>query len=394
MASTTVTLGLEPSLRARARARPLALALALAGCGGETVIGDGPPETGAMMSDVNLPDAGGESGFVGAGPPCDGSAGAVPAPNCFPSTGASPVPTAVSCATSTSGTCSLGSVSACGTTDCLPMTTNKAPIYNFRMSQLTIQAPSILAGSLIQDNIVTAAVTLNAPTCGYGPIGMSTGAFNWLLQVDKTANTLKTGGGGPVTDPYTTGYCFVNENSGSGNTVTPITVPITFNGNAFSTTQHYSGLLFVPIFLSRTMLTTSIILPLRGARFSDVGISPDGNCIGDLNPEWAGAAGTACSTMLPASCPKWFTNGAFAGYMTLMDANLVPVPSLGSAATLCGLLVGKAGSACTPADYSSGDFDCSTSPQGATRCESVWFSATFAANAVKINDSTAPPCGP
>jgi hypothetical protein len=351
------------------------------------LVDTGPP----IMSDVKLPEAGGDSGFVGAGPPCEGGAGTLSAPNCFPPTGALPKPTGVSCAVSSSGTCSLGTVATCGTTDCLPMTDNAktAPLYNFRMAQLTIQAPSILAGSLIQDNIVTAAVNLNAPTCGYGLVEMSTGAFSWLLQVDKTTNMLTTGGGGPVTDPYTTGYCFVNETFGA-NAVAPITVPITFKGNAFSSTKPYSGVLNVPIFLGLTMTSNPIILPLRGALLNDVGISPNGNCIGDLNPEWAGAAGTACSTMLPASCPKWFTNGALGGYMTLMEANGVPVPTLGSTATLCGLLIGKAGDACTSADYTMGDY-CST---GGSCTDSVWLSATFAANAVKINDSKAPPCGP
>jgi hypothetical protein len=353
------------------------------------VLDDGLVDTGPpVMTDVKLPDA--SDAFVGPGPTCDESPGAVPAPNCFPPPGSSG--TSLSCVKSSSGTCSLGDPSTCGATSCLPLTTNVAPIYDFRMAALTVIAPSTLSSSFIQNDIVTKGVTLNAPQCGYGPAsdGGPTGAFNWLLQVDKKAGTLKTGGGGPVSDPYASGYCFV-KGTFSGNDVNPLTLPITFTGNAFSTTGPAPQVLNVPIFLSATMLATPVILPIRGAVLKDVGISPDGNCIGDLNPEWPSAAGSMCDNPLPPSCPKWFTNGALAGYMTLADANQVPVPVLGKTATLCGVLVESVGlgNACTASDLNMGDY---SSPDG-TPNDSVWLSATFAANAVKIHESTTAPCG-
>jgi hypothetical protein len=291
----------------------------------------------------------------------------------------------------------------CGEPSCLPMTNNTPPLYNFRMEALHIVAPAKLASGLIATVVVTPAVTLNAPACGYGAwtpdSGSLAGAFNWLISVDKSTNTVTTGGGIPVDDPYSTGYSFLNGTYG-GIDVAPRCSPVTFVGSRFST-KPSDEILNVPIFPTVSNTTAPIILPIRGAEFSDVAISPDGNCIGDLNPEWAASIGSMCSSAPLTSCPKWFTSGSLAGYITLDDADNVGVLALGL--SLCSLLQGLPSQACgaplgptyqccTAPEKTMGDY-CSTG--GGKGCtDSVWLSATFAANAVKIDKSSAPACAP
>jgi hypothetical protein len=348
----------------------------------------GPPP----VSDAKLPEGGSDSGFVGPGDAaCTTAPGQTPSPTCFGKT--------LTCSPSPSGACSIDNAT-CGEKSCLPMTDNKAtaPTYNFRMEQLSITAPPALASPLIAGLVVNPGVTLDDPSgkCGYGPVSDPIGAFSWLLSVDKTTSSVTTGGGSPTLDPYKTGYCFVKGNFGdAGTAVAPLPDPVTFTGNTFSSKAPSKETLNVPIFLGKlsTELLAPVILPIRGSQFSKVGISPDGNCIGDLNPEWAAAAGSKCSqTSLGSAtegCPKWFTNGSLAGYITLADANKVPVSTVGG--TLCGILVTSvgAGHTCAASDLNMGDY-CST---GGSCNDSVWLAATFAANAVKIYDSKTPPCG-
>jgi hypothetical protein len=384
MARTTVTRAFWPGL----------FALAVASCGGETVIGDGPETGGGGPADSGGSGSGGggdsggsgstDGGGTGPGvdsspPTCDASVGSIPAPNCEKST-------PILCQ-AMSSTCDLGTAAMCGESTCLPMTNNVAPVDDFRISSLQIISPPVLASLLIQESIVNPSVTLNAPSCGYGPSSPETGAFNWLLSIDRSKSQLTTGGGGPVSDPYAAGYCFVNETSGTVH-LGAVTSPVSFAGDTFSS-EPASTPLNVPIFLTRTDLSLPLVLPIRGLQFSDATISADGNCIGSLNPEWAASAGKTCSEAVE-SCPKWFPNGAITGYITLRDANMIKVQLTGQ--TLCVLLLGASvsGSSCTSADFDKGDY-CST---GGSCKDSLWFSATFAASAVKINDSTAPPCGP
>jgi hypothetical protein len=323
--------------------------------------------------------------LVGPGAACDAAVGEVPAGNCFDGT--------LTCTPST--TCNLGTEAACGNPKtCQPMTQNVAPIYNFRMESLYITAPSTLTekGNPLVYGTVASGVTLNAPQCGYGPVETATGAFSWLISVDKTTNKVTTGGGVPTTDPYTTGYCFETGTFGSS-AVGPIELSATFNGNTFSTAP-FPEVLNIPIFASLTMTTNPIILPLLGTRFENVGISTDGNCIGDINPEWAGFATSTCNkpSYLGANCPRFFTNGALAGYIKLEDANKIVVP-LTMPGTVCSLLLSSPSNPgisltapCPASAYNLGNY-CS-SPPGPGGCkDSMWLSATFSANAVKINES-------
>jgi hypothetical protein len=356
----------------------------------------GPPP----VSDAKLPDAGADSDFVGPGDAaCTTAPGQTPSPTCFGKT--------LTCSPSPKGTCPIDNAT-CGEKLCLPMTDNKAtaPTYNFRMEQISITAPPSLANETIASLVVDPGVTLDDPSgkCGYGPALPTIGAFSWLLSVDKSTSVVTTGGGSPALDPYKTGYCFVKGSFGdAGIAVAPLPDPVTFTGNTFSSKAPSTGVLNIPIFLGNTSadLLAPVILPIRGSKFTDVGLSKDGNCIGDMNPEWAATAGSSCADAaasqspiegLTTGCPKWFTNGSLSGYITLADANAVSTKASIGMGTLCGLLTIGAGKTCTSADLTMGDY-CSTSADGKGCTDSVWLAATFAANAVKIYDSKTPPCG-
>jgi len=288
-------------------------------------------------------------------------------------------------------------------TTCEPLTSNtgKNPL-NFRFRRIILSAPPALATpfpSFIELNVVKPAVDLNAKQCGE----TGSGTFNWLLTVDKTANTVKTGGAPPTADPFGMGYCYANHPAVTGQDVTSITSPATFTGNTF-TTQAGPDVLNVPIFLSGGTadpnnpqtyidpatgnLTNLVILPLRGGVLKDVTISADSNCIGTLNTTAFTNANCADD---PSSCSKWNTAGSLGAYITLADADNVNVSLLNE--SLCVLLTGTTKNAmgkCAPAALTMGDY-CS-SPPGPGGCkDSFWLAATFAASAVTVNDGTGNP---
>jgi hypothetical protein len=214
-----------------------------------------------------------------------------------------------------------------------------------------------------------------------------TGTFNWLLSVNKTANTLTTGGAPLSADPFTNGYCFVNDTYG-GIAVAPVTGPITFTGNTFSSASPLTSVLNIPIFVSGS--PTPIILPIRGGALNDVTISSDNDCIGSFN---ATALDNKCSTD-PTTCALWKTNGALGGYITLKDADTVNISLLGE--SLCVLLTGTgamktAAGQCPANAFTMGNY-CS-SPPGPGGCnDSYWLAATFSASAVNINTGGDPAC--
>jgi hypothetical protein len=364
---------------------------AVQGCYAQ-VSNDGLVDTGPAP-DVSF-DAGADSGFVGVGDSaCSSEAGVLPDPNCHvPFVG-----TALSC-TSSGSVCAVTKNSdgtSCGEPLCLNMATNVAPVYNFRMEAIYVASPPILsAKSLVASAVVTPSVGLNQGTCGYyvGKSSLGTvlaGAFNWIIQVNTETKMLTTGGAPPVTDPYGKGYCFVDEtdtpDGGMPIPLKPLVAPVEINGNTV-TGKPQTTVLNIPIFQSSSNLKDPIVLPIRGAEIQFT-MSTDGNCIGDINPDWyqfAGSGSAGCQDRSPDSCPKWFTNGSLAGYITLADAQNVFVAALGE--NLCALL--ETESTCMP---NMGDY-CSTTGTAGGCKDSFWLSATFAANAVKINPTGAAPC--
>jgi hypothetical protein len=365
------------------------------GCFWPQVANDGLVDAG--KAEVSFPGDGGDAYFVGPGAACNTAAGSIPQPNCLvpPSSG-------LSC-TNMSKVCAVTKTAddaSCGEPLCLPMADNSdAGVKNFRMSAIHIAAPSALTG-LVQNVVITGGVTPNVPTCGYGKSqglsgGSGNGLFNWLLSVDLANKTLTTGGAPFVSDPYKDGFCYVDTTvhpeGGAPIAIGPLDASIQVDGSTFSMPA-IKGTLNIPVF---TMAGGSpIILPIDSAALNDVTISPDGNCIGDINPAWYANAGSACQDQALSTCPQWFTNGSLTGFMSGKAANAVPVPGLGG--TLCGILCPTAGlgSTCTAAEETScGDY-CSTTHMPGGCNDSFWLSATFAANAAKINPTGPAPCKP
>ncbi len=286
---------------------------------------------------------------------------------------------------------------------CEPFVTNPAPgmgIDSFRMRLINVTAPSTLASPAIQSAVVSNAVDLPAsPDAGGAPCGENgTGLFNWIIQVDKANSKIITGGAPPSTDPFGLGYCFIR-GMVAGQPVAPITVPVTFKGNTFAS-QPLSGTLNVPIFLPPPLPKgSSIILPISAIELNQVTISEDGNCIGSVNN--AGSIPSASGicddpvTSGPTSCSRWHSAGVLGGYITLKQADAIPIVSLPGMDSLCVLLTGQSNGAatmaqCTPAALATGGDYCAGNPVGTAGhpCkggDSVWMSAQFAASAVNVN---------
>ncbi len=294
--------------------------------------------------------------------------------------------------------CDLSKCQAVSTTaaGCEALTTNPTtgPL-NFRMRRIILVAPPNLVTQAAQNTVVNTGVSMNEPQCGSVP--SETGDFSWLLSLDTTAMTVKTGGAPPcdITDkladggpdscnPFTTGYCFVNKKVGSL-PIAPVTAPITKNGDTYSADG--IGTINIPIYFQGSI----IVLPINGGKMTGVKVSADGNCIGSFNPN---ALHDDCSDDYTA-CSLWKTDGAITGYITLEQADTVTVSLLN--ATLCAFLTGTPSAtqgalAICPRDANNkitakGDY-CSN-PQTPGGCQdSFWLAATFAASAVKINDGT------
>ncbi len=334
--------------------------------------------------DVAL-DTGSPPSTCDAGPvaPCMAAPGAYPAPNCDNS--------AMMCSTGPSP-CPITDPRCGSTSTCEPFTNNTGNVLGFRMRRINIDAPPTLAQAFIQTNVITPSVDLDAIECG--ETGM--GTFNWLLSVDVMNNLLKTGGGPPTTDPFGLGFCFADHMADTGQLVAPQTTPVEFAPCGSFSSSPLLQVLNVPIFLATTglldgngNLTNLVILPIRGATFGNVAISPDNNCIGTLDVQAFTSA--ACKDD-PSTCSKWNTAGVVAGYITLQDADAVNISLLNE--SLCVLLTGTTKdpmtNKCQPSAFSMGDYCSTTMAPGGCR-DSSWLAATFAASAVVINAGSADP---
>jgi hypothetical protein len=311
---------------------------------------------------------------------CTATPGTFPAPNCDNATESG----------CTGGGCAIQA--ECGSpSTCLPLSDNSSKsVLDFRMRRLNVAAPAALAEAFVQNTVVTANIDLagtpSAPVCG----DEGAGAFNWLLQIDKTGNTLKTGGAIPPSNPFTDGYCFYNHITPTGNiNVTPSTVPITFDSTGNTFDSQPIPKLEVPIFLNGDK-NSVIVLPLTNVIMKGITLSDSNNCIGSFN---IAALDNTCAEIDDSQCSKWKTAGALGGYITLAEADNVSIDVLNE--SLCVLVTQTTkgpDSKCQPDALTKGDY-CSTT-NSATGCtDSVWLAATFAASAALINDgSTTPEC--
>ena len=319
-----------------------------------------------------------------------------------------------SAGSSAGGSGNLGAVGPCFSTNpicglpgssCMALVDNTTVTRKtLRMSQLAVTKPATLASKTVEFSIITPAVTwIDNPACGLTAPGKA-GQFNWLLEIDTANKTMKTGGAAPVADAHG-GYCYVNQSFG-GLLVAPTTGPIDLKDNGDGTFDFSSMGKFdisVPIFLDATGTKAPIVLPLKGGTITNGKLSEKGNCIG----RFRGKAGELDPTTKPpcatqSSDPKdplsysYVNDATLTGYITAEDADKVLVVDLGE--SLCGLLTNAIMTAADGTkvckrdmagklDFSSSMTGPDFSSKGDGVKDSFELGATFAAAAVKINDT-------
>lgn len=206
--------------------------------------------------------------------------------------------------------------------------------FALRISELAITKPEALTQVTITKLLAT-GILYDYPQCT-SESGLALfngdGTFNWILEFDTAANTLRTGGAPIETDPNK-GYCFLEGDIGGFN-VAPLVADITIseNNGQFSTNEPRD--VVVPIFTDVNDSSKVILLPLRGVTISGPDLSQhDNNCIGvfsgaELDPN------NLC--LADADTPTFEPDGELSGYITLEDADAVLVPELGNK-SLCTL---------------------------------------------------------
>ncbi|MCS6900635.1 MAG: hypothetical protein RMJ98_11825 [Myxococcales bacterium] len=215
---------------------------------------------------------------------------------------------------------------------------SNSPRKMLRMTQLRVKAPAKLATKLVQNTIVTPAVTQLDPPCGLKDVNKG-GLFNWLIDFDTTTGILRTGGARAI-ENLDEGYCFLKAEF-SGVLVEPITIQLNFDPStgAFAT-QGLIPRLVVPIFQKRDPNDVPILLPLRNAEILDGTLSPDGNCIGRYRGE-PGELDADCNTftddVTSPDAYRFENGGKIQGIITLEEADQVKIVDLNQ--TLCALLV-------------------------------------------------------
>jgi hypothetical protein len=284
--------------------------------------------------------------------------------------------------------CSQTSGPSCDTSSsCLALASNTGTTENFRIRALYLAAPKALTFGTVQDGIVTAETELDNATCGQNGSSL----FNWLMTIDTSALTLKTGGAPTPSDTSgASGFCYENDTQ-DGLAVQPATTTLTKNSDGSYSTATPLADLNIPFGVPDS--SAIIVLPLHNVSVNDITVSENGNCIGSYKSSPATAAG--CVDI--DGCQRWNTSAALGGYITLAEADKVDVVQIGE--SLCALLSydqtgAKDTSTNDCAKDSSGNYIakgdwCSTSNSAATAtcADSFWLSSTFAASAVTINPS-------
>lgn len=262
-----------------------------------------------------------------------------------------------------------------------------AASFGLRMAQITLSKPAALTHGVVK-SVFQSAAGQSLVQCNLE--GSAT--FNWLLDFDTVAGTLTTGGAKPASDPFA-GYSFVDETvtlEGSSFAIAPLTVAAPVDAACGLTSA--AGDVLLPFYgnVAGSMLT---IFPLRALRFFATQISPDHNCIGAFNAPGL-QPGNGCAP--GDSTPAFVDGGQFESFITLEDADAVPVPALGH--SMCVLLsddaaawgTGGSGAKCkrdaNGAITFQGDWCSATNQPAAGGCaDAVRFAGSFAASGAKIN---------
>ncbi len=329
------------------------------GDGGGNGAGGGSSSTGAANTSASSSSSGTSTGTGGAGGSGGGSTGS----------GVTHACTLDSCKTPDKDC--FGLVDAQG-----------ASKFGLRMSQIQFSKPLVLTSGVIA-TVFTRGLMPSQQDCSSEIDGQ--GTFNWLLQFDTTANTLRTGGARPVPNPAA-GYAFIHGEMVEGRTVTDATFSGVTLGSG-GTFDIATGMnLTVPAFTSPTD-TTPILLPLSALRFTQGVVSASHDCIGKFNGDALEAKG--CSTDDDTAA---YVNGAsLEAYITLEDADTVVISTLKE--TLCVMLGGAADTSmpqkCKRNSSGKitfqGDWCSTTNAAGGCR-DSAMVAASFAAASVKINN--------
>lgn len=235
-------------------------------------------------------------------------------------------------ATATSGGSCAPSDPACPAlsvdSDCLALVDNEgSDTFTLRMSQLTIQRPTALTTVLVQ-NLVSDGVNINLDSCGVS----GTGAFSWLIAFDRTAGTIRTGGGLPVEDP-TGGYCFEVDGA---NGVEPVTINSNLQDDGSFETDVIEKII-VAVYSDRSA-TQAVYLPLEQARLVAGTLSADQNCIGRFNADGLEPV-NLCKPDRSAGIDYYVDGAELQGFIELEAADAIVVEQLNQ--TLCVLLSGN-----------------------------------------------------
>lgn len=268
--------------------------------------------------------------------------------------------------------------------------------FGLRMSELDVTSPPALTTGIIA-GVIGGAVLPNVKSCNVD--GAAT--FNWLLQFDTVAGTLRTGGAKPVTDP-TMGYAFDMDMVTQGTQMFDLS-PVTFMTKPDPTTGAFSVAtgqkLIVPIFLDAAG-DSVVILPLQAARLKMGTLSTSQNCIGTYNDGTGPTALQPSGSCQPQSTPTVITSfvdgASLDGYITLEDADTVVISTLSE--TLCVLLAGMSnGDGASPTSHCKRDANnniifqggwCAATNSAATStcADSEQLTASFAASSIKITN--------
>jgi hypothetical protein len=240
--------------------------------------------------------------------------------------------------------------------------------FVLRVTDLGITAPAALTTGLVGD-VFAGAFQPQEPACGLD--GSETA--HWLLQFDTVAGTLTTASGTPGSD----GYCVVDAAP-----VAPVQVDAALQDGALAAAGPFDAVLEVGIGSGQ-----SVLLPLVGARYADVALSDDQNCIGALDPD---ALDVDADCAVIDGAPRYRSGGRLTGHIRLEDADAVVVASINQ--SLCVLLTGDPGNGANPLRCTrdvegvitaAGDW-CDSADMASGCTDSIRFDATFAASAVAM----------
>jgi hypothetical protein len=312
--------------------------VAFAACGTTVYVGAGGAGNATMTTAVGStgngttivnPTAG---PGAGAGPTAGPGVGA--GPTAGPGTGAGPT-TSTSTGSGPIYPCSPPANCTAVDKDCLGLVENASLTkFGLRIADLHLTSPPALTQGIVA-MVIEPAAWQNDPAC----LEAGNATFNWLLQFDTAAGTLKTGGAKPVSNPAQ-GYAFDSEIL-AGKQIAPVTYGVKLDAAGIFAVGAGQAL-NMPIFLDQ-MGTNAVVLPLQQARFPMGQLSLNHDCIGHYN---AAGLDPTNSCTADSTHPLFIGAAAIDAFITLEDADKVPVSAVGE--TLCVLLSGSASMYGTP----------------------------------------------